>query len=202
MCEIEIWKPVIGYEGLYEVSNLGRVRSVDSFRITHNQYGEHVGRYKGRILKPGKNNDGYLYVHLCCQCIGKTFSVHRLVAEAFIPNPDNLPEVNHKDEDKTNNTVWINPDGTVDFEKSNLEWVSHIQNMRHGTCIERFAKTNTNRKDLSKPVGQYTREWVLMATYPSLREVWRQKGYSDGLICRVCNNERKSAYGYYWKYLN
>lgn len=188
--EIEIWKPVVGYEGLYEVSNLGNVRSVDSMRITHNQYGEHLSKYKGRLLKPGKNSDGYLYVNLCCQCVQKTFRVHRLVAEAFIPNPDNLPEVNHIDEDKTNNRV------------DNLEWVSHIQNMRHGTCIERFSKTLTNRNDKSKPVGQYTRKWVLIGTYPSLREVWRQKGYNDAFICKACNNKRKSAYGYYWKYLD
>lgn len=190
MSEIEVWKPVVGYEGLYEVSNLGNVRSVDSVRIIHNQYGEHLGKYKGRIRKPSKDNDGYLHVKLSCQCIQKAFMIHRLVAEAFMPNPDNLPEVNHINEDKTDNRV------------ENLSWVSHIQNINHASRNQRVAETLKNRSDCSKRVAQYTLGGVLVAIYPSIMEVYRQKGYNSASISMACNNKRKSAYGYYWNYLD
>ena len=103
----EIWKDIEGYEGYYQVSNFGNVRSVD--RVI--EYSDGVKRLrKGRILKPYKNRDGYLTCDLRKNSKHKISKIHRLVSEAFIPNPSNLPEVNHKDEDKTNNCV------------DNLEW--------------------------------------------------------------------------------
>ena len=107
----EYWKSVVGYEGLYMVSNWGRVKSI--------KFG------KERILKPVTNSSGYLLVGLYKNNIEKKYSVHRLVAEAFIPNPYNLPQVNHKDENKQNNVV------------SNLEWCTHEYNNTYGTRIER-----------------------------------------------------------------
>ena len=110
----EIWKDVKGYEGMYCVSNFGRVKSFK--------------RKKAMILKPFYNMDGYLNVELRDSKSRKTISVHRLVAIAFVPNPLNKPQVNHIDEVKTNNNI------------SNLEWVTQKENMNHGTRIERVTK--------------------------------------------------------------
>ena len=119
----EIWKYIEGYEGLYEVSSYGRVRSLGQF-VNHN-YGGYAYR-KGRILKPGLGSRGYLSVTLSKNGIQKNYSVHRLVAQAFIENPDNLPQVNHKDEDRTNNNV------------TNLEWCDAKYNVNYGNRLNKF----------------------------------------------------------------
>ena len=114
----EIWKPIEGYEGLYEVSNTGRVRSFDRYvKYSNGQ----IHLHKGKVLSPIKDTDGYLQVVLHCNGKCKTIKVHRLVAQAFIPNPDNLPQINHKDEDKLNNCV------------ENLEWCTAKYNINYGT---------------------------------------------------------------------
>lgn len=119
--ENEVWKDIENYEGLYQVSNLGRVRSLDRKDAQGH-------RLKGKVLSSGLNSRGYLIVILYRDGGTKNKTVHRLVASAFIPNPDNLPQINHRDEDKTNNAV------------SNLEWCSALYNMRYGTHSERVAK--------------------------------------------------------------
>lgn len=110
----EIWRPIEGYEGLYEVSSYGRIRSL----------------MKSIILRPKKEPSGYLRCNLYLNKNMKTVSIHRLVAQAFIPNPDNLPQVNHMDEDKTNNRV------------DNLEWCDSKYNNDYGTRKERVRITN------------------------------------------------------------
>lgn len=123
---IEEWRPIEGYEGLYEVSSYGRVRSVDRFIVDslgHRKF------YKGKVLIPVKSNLGYLLVSLCCNGKHKGITVHRLVAQAFLPNPDNLPEINHKDEDKTNNSV------------ENLEWCDRSYNINYGSRNIRVKET-------------------------------------------------------------
>lgn len=104
---MEIWRPISGYEGLYEVSDKGRIRAQSQYRS-----------WKTPISLTLMNT-GYLRARLCKNGKGRGYSVHRLVAEAFIPNPDNLPLVNHKDEDKTNNCV------------ENLEWCTHSYNSKY-----------------------------------------------------------------------
>ena len=121
----EIWRPVVGFEGLYEVSSYGRVKSLK--RPYENNGG--IQWTKERILSPGKDKDGYLQVNLHCNGKQHQRKIHRLVAQAFLPNPDNLPMVNHKDEDKTNNRV------------DNLEWCTAKYNSTYGTVRERAAKT-------------------------------------------------------------
>lgn len=121
----EVWKDIEGYEGKYQVSNLGRVRGLDR----KNSMGKTV---KGRILKPRKTHAGYLRAHLCRD----DRYIHRLVAEAFIPNPNNLPQINHKDEDKANNSV------------DNLEWCTCEYNLSYGSREDykkRFAKNTMSK---------------------------------------------------------
>ena len=118
---MEEWKKIPGYEGLYEVSNMGNVRNVR----------------RNKLLRLSKTNNRYIRVSLCKNGIKTGLTVHRLVAEAFLPNPDNLPEVNHKDEDKTNNRV------------ENLEWCDHKYNMNYGT-------RNIRAKETAIKNGYYT----------------------------------------------
>ena len=115
----EIWKPVVGYENLYEVSNLGRVKSLK----------DNKGRYREKIKSSSDNGRGYLNVYLCKNGKGKRCYIHRLVAEAFLDNPNNYPIINHKDENKQNNHV------------SNLEWCDYEYNNTYGTCVQRRVKT-------------------------------------------------------------
>lgn len=119
---IEEWRPIEGYEGLYEVSNTGQVRSLD-------RYDERNCFREGRILKLYTRKGGYLFVQLHLNGKGKNYLVHRLVAIAFIPNPDNLPEVNHLDEDKTNNRV------------ENLEFCDRKYNINYGTRTDKVRNT-------------------------------------------------------------
>lgn len=116
---MEQWKPIKDYEGIYEVSSWGRVRSLDRL-VTKTEKGTaYTIMQKGRMLMLGKNNNGYLCSHLYKDGKRHAVEVHRLVASAFIPNPLNLEQVNHKDLDKTNNHV------------ENLEWLSRADNNRH-----------------------------------------------------------------------
>jgi hypothetical protein len=170
----EIWKSVIGYEGLYEVSSLGNVRSVNWRGLGY------------RKFSPVPDRDGYLQITLTKNGKQQNARVHRLVAMAFVDNPENKPQVNHIDEDRSNNVA------------SNLEWVTCLENNNHGTRNIRVSqsKRNTNCKrilQLNKN-GDPIREWV------SINEVERQLGYDTGLMSKCCKGKKKSAYGYLWKY--
>lgn len=170
---MEIWKHITGYEGLYQVSNMGRIKSL--------KYG------KEKILKLGKNKKGYLNV-LLHKDMRKSYRVNRLVAQAFLDNPNNLPEVNHKDEDKTNNRV------------ENLEWCNHKYNSNYGSRINRIRKTLTNRKDLSKPIIQFTIDGELVRKWESGVQIKRELGFSNKNISRCIKRKTKIAYGYKWCY--
>lgn len=151
------------YEGLYAVTRDGNVWSYKS----------------KKFLKPDNNGSGgYYYVNLYKDGKGKNFRIHRLVAKAFIPNYDNLPEVNHKDEDKSNNCV------------ENLEWISRIDNINYGTRTVRSAK---NR---SKSV--YCEE--LDKIFDGAAQAARELGISQGNITNCCKGKYKTSGGYHWKY--
>ena len=162
----EIWKDKKDYEGLYMVSNWGRVKSI--------KFG------KERILKPVTNSSGYLLVNLCKDGKVKAFTVHRLVAEAFLPNPHNYPCVNHKDENKQNNNV------------DNLEWCTHEYNINYGTRTERC----------SKPVLQYTLDGEFVREWESAIQAEREGGFSNSHIISVCKGKRPHHKGYIWRYKN
>lgn len=168
---IEIWRDIKDYEGLYQVSSYGRVRSLGN-----------GGTYKtSRILKFYKNKGGYLQVMLCKDGKRKWFRVNRLVATAFLDNPDNKPEVNHKSEDKMDNRV------------ENLEWVWHKDNINHGSRNKKVAKA------LSKPVLQFSKKGDLIREWSSVQECGRN-GFEQSNVCNCCNGKRKSHKGYIWKY--
>lgn len=184
---MEIWKDIEGYENLYQVSNYGRVRSVDRY-VNYLRGGKRL--MKGKIIKQTSTTLGYKQVKLCKDGKSKNNLIHRLVAESFIPNQYNLPEVNHIDENKSNNRV------------DNLEWVTHRYNVNYGTAqqrrVEKQKGKQLNRKDQSKPVLQYTFDGEFVAEYPSIHEAKRQTGITNISFC--CSCKRKSAGGYIWKY--
>ena len=182
---IEIWKDIEGYEGLYQVSNLGRVKSLERV-INCTLNGKRV--IKERILKPGINTWGYCFVVLCKNGFTSKKTIHRLVAMCFLDNTDNLPEVNHKDEDKTNNMVWVNEDGSIDYNKSNLEWCDRIYNKSYS---------------VGKKVLQIHND-KLINIWSTAAEVERKIGIDASSIYKICNkNYRyKSAGGYKWQYVD
>ena len=205
----EIWRDIVGYEGLYQVSNLGRVRSLGKW-IDRKCKGK---RWQEEIILKQPLYSGYLYVGLWKNRKLKYYRVHRLVAEAFLDNPHNLPEVNHKDENKQNNFVYINEDGSVNLEKSNLEWCDRKYNVNYGTATERRRKTNTNHPSYSKVVLQYDLNGNFIKEWPSTMEIERQLGFANTHISDCCKGgyfykERNKwvnvsqAYGYKWKYKN
>lgn len=162
----EIWKPVVGYEGHYQVSNCGRVKSI--------KFGKEI------IMKQNIRR-GYYYVNLYKNGILKTYQVHRLVAEAFLDNPDNLPCVNHKDENKLNNNV------------DNLEWCT----IRYNNCYNdgqikraRFKRKKVYQYDLN---GNLIKEWI------SVNDAGRN-GYNQGNVAACCRGERKTYKGFRWSY--
>ena len=180
----EVWKPVEGYEGLYEVSNLGNVRSLDRY-VNHWQGGKCLKR--GKLLAFGYNAGGYRLVKLCDNGRERTHKVHRLVAQAFIPNPENLPWVNHKDENPANNT------------SVNLEWCTPKYNANYGTLPTRKSINSTNHKATSKAV-QMIRDGEVVAIFSSLNQIERELGYGHGNISKCCNGKLPHAYGYEWRF--
>lgn len=166
----EIWKHIEGFN--YEVSNYGRVRRIET----------------GKILKQYENKDGYLRVELRKKGKRKNYRVHRLVATAFISNPENLPQVNHKNEIKADNTV------------SNLEWCTAKYNNNYGTRIEKISGGNHPK---AVAIYQYSIDGKLINKFESIsvaEKFFNSK--TGGHISEVCQGKRKTAYGYIWKYQN
>lgn len=176
----EVWKPVVGYKGIYEVSNLGNVKVLDRFIIR-----ERNGTYikKGHFLKKELDNQGYYRVTLTKNNNSKHKLVSRLVAQAFIPNPNNLPCVNHKDENSLNNCV------------DNLEWCTQKYNCNYGTRNERIIQKKAKKINQFDLYNNYIKTWA------SASEVARTFGKKNGAhINRCCKGVFKQAYGYVWRY--
>ena len=175
MKDIEIWKKIKNYENLYEISNHGKVKSVK--RIIKRKKTGNLP-IKERILKPSINVSGYKTVALSKNDKRKIIPIHRLVAQAFISNPKNLPCVNHKDENKLNNYV------------DNLEWCTVKYNNNYGT-----------KKDkVSKKVIQYDKNKNIIKEWNSIIDVQRISNINRSNIIQCCKGKRKSAGGYVWEY--
>ena len=166
----------LGYPN-YTITDDGKV-----FSLNYN----HTG--KKFELKQNENTQGYKHVCLSKNGKLKTIPVHRIVALSYLPNPDNLPEVNHKDENKQNNNV------------ENLEWCDSKYNNNYGTRTKRSSETQLNRKDQSKQVKQSTKDGRFITDYPSIAEAERQTGFDQTAISKCCKGKLKSAYGYIWRY--
>jgi hypothetical protein len=191
MEEKEIWKDVKGWEGLYQVSNLGRVKSLP---MMHNAIHPYIT--KEIILRPrvcGKDRE-YLSVSLNNNGYIKQKRIHILVAEAFIPNPNNYTEINHKDENKGNNFVFVNEDGSVDYDKSNLEWCSRSYNVNYGNRAKKYSMTTGKR------VMQYTIDGEFVNEFISIGEASLATGINTGNICRCCKGKLSRTGIYFWKY--
>ena len=183
---VETWVDIEGYEGMYQVSTLGRVRSLDRVvRGANAMSDSYQINLKGRILKQGMALNGYLFVVLCKDGKHKHATVHRLVAETFIPNPDNLPEINHKDENKSNNVV------------SNLEWCDRSYNVNYGTSLEKRSRKCFKRLEQLTMDGQH------VAYYESVAELVRQSNgkYKANNIYMAARGDNESSYGYRWRYV-
>ena len=170
---IETWKDVKDFENIYQISNKGNIRALN--------YNNKKGCVQNLKVDVSKQN-GYCYIRLCNGNTNKHFRVHRLVAEAFIPNPDNLPQVNHKDENKQNNCV------------DNLEWCSQQYNMNYGTRIKRGSQ---NRK---KGLLQLDLHNNILQKWTSGLDAQEALGIQRSHISQCCNNKRKTAGGYKWRW--
>ena len=198
MTDIEVWKTAVYdgelYEGLYKVSNLGRILSLNYRR---------TGR--AELKTPRKRKDGYSEVQLWKNGEYKNCLVHRLVAETFLPNPENKPCINHKiegDEGKKINMVFFNEDGTINKEKTTIEWVTYEENNNYATRNERagkaISKANINGK-LSKKVLQLSLSGELIREWPSTKECGRN-GFNQGNVWACCNGKRKTHKGFCFMY--
>lgn len=168
----ELWKDVSGYEGIYQISNFGKLRSFINGKV--------------RYITPTKTPCGYLQFKLYKDHIKKYFYAHRLVMNEFSPieNSKNF-QVNHKDENKSNNNI------------ENLEWVTHKENCNYGNRNKKISQFNLNRKDQSKKVLCVETNII----YPSIAEAQRQTNINSSNIIKVCCGVFKTSGGYHWKYV-
>ena len=176
---MEEWRDIEDYKGLYQVSNMGRVKSLE--RTVWNGRGYYVTIHE-RILKPKKDRGGYLQVHLCKDGKAKFYTVHKLVATAFCENPEGYTDVNHIDEDKANNCA------------DNLEWCSKSYNNTYNGRAKKVGKK------ISKPVLAIHKINGLILEFPSAHEASRVLSIAQGNITRCCRGKANSAGGYVWYY--
>lgn len=187
----EIWKDIDGFENIYQVSNLGRVCS--KTRRQGNRY------YLGKILKPSDNGHGYLHITLANR--GKRYQryLHRLVAQAFLPNPYNYPEINHKDENTKNNQVnnleWCTAKYNSNYKNHGLHVSQGSKNsiQKHIACIQNGMKT-------AKPVIQLTLDGQIVKYWASMGQAAKQGKFRRRNIRRCCEGEFKQYKGYKWQY--
>ena len=182
-------KPVVGYEGYYEVDQFGRVFSLTRSIVVVKGNRTYTKHLKGKQIKQAMHGKGYKAVTLTKDGKMANLYVHRIVAEAFLPNPDNLPMVNHKDEDKANNFL------------ENLEWCTAAYNRTYGSAVENHAKTLRGRKSGKRtPVIQKYADGKIANRFDSISEAALSVQGAVGAISAVCKGKRKLAYGYRWEY--
>ena len=183
----ETWKDIIGLEGSYQISTLGRVRSKDRYAKV---CGNGKRLVKGKIIKPTLCKNGYYEYQLSTgEKKRKIFLAHRLVAIHFLPNPDNKREVNHIDENPQNNVV------------TNLQWVTPKENCNYGTRNQKCRECN---KDHFKPVRQYTMQGEFVKEYENLSDAGRALNICPENISRAARKtaQRKAAKGFLWEFVN
>ena len=175
----EIWKPIVGYEGLYEVSSIGRVKRVAHSYISKRGITEWLSE---RVFKNHTYPNGYEYVTLSKGTVTHNCSIHRLVAIAFIPNPHDLPVVDHINTDKTDNRV------------CNLRWCTPAMNSRNPISYKRQFTSHGTAVDMFSLTGEYIRSFI------SISQAAREVGGSFSAISKCVTGSSKSSCGYRWKY--
>lgn len=182
----EVWRYIKGYEGLYQVSSIGNVRSLER----ETRQGKGYYKREGKVLKPSIGKDGYLRVHLSKDGKKSTVDVHRLVAIAFIPNEEGLPCVNHKDENKTNNVI------------ENLEWCSYSYNNRYGNgnTQRTNSKKETWKYKLMGAIEAYDKDGNFIALYRNLETASKILDIPKYRIKDCLEGKNKSVKGIVWKY--
>jgi len=167
----EIWKDIEGFEGLYQASNFIKVMNVRTGMILTPSFDKTTGYYRVILYKNSKQKHRYL--------------LHRLIAQTFIPNPDNLPTVDHINRIRTDNRI------------ENLRWADY--RLQQENC-DKEPQIIASKESCSKPVLQYTKDGQLIAEYPSIMEAGRNTGINQSSICQCCLGKRKSAGGFVWMY--
>lgn len=186
---IEIWKDIKGYENLYQVSNLGNVKSLDKY----------INNGTGLFFKKGQNlkikvYKGYCYIRLNKNGEQKQFLLHRLVAEHFIPNPENKPCIDHINTDKTDNRI------------ENLRWVTQKENVNNPLSINKMKQNHHLKNRFGKlnphsiPILQFTKDGELIRKWDCIKDVERELNFSGGYVGNCCKGKKQIAYGYKWKY--
>lgn len=167
----EIFKDIKGYEGAYQISNFGNVRSLK----------------RNILLRQSPDRKGYLHIILYKNNKSKVGRIHRLVAETFIPNPENKPQVNHKDGNKLNNCV------------NNLEWVTNSENQKH--AFKLHLQTNSgNNNPRARKINQYDSTGKLIKTWNSFYDITKELGINRSSIWRCCVGKYKKSHNYVWRY--
>ena len=181
----EVWKDIEGYEGLYQISNLGNVKSL-----------RYQGRDEAKVLTPKCNNMGRLWVELRKHGEARQYLIHRLVAFAFIPNPEDYPQINHIDENPKNNIV------------DNLEWCTGEYNIRAYLSNhperkrKQWSDTPKYNCHMGKKVHQLSKDGEFVRAWANPIEVVNANGWNEWSIIQCCKGARKTAYGYIWRFAN
>lgn len=190
---VEIWRDIKDYEGLYQVSNLGRVKSLERI-IKRKLKGNLI--IKECILIPSKDGGGYLHINLYKNKKYKTCLIHRLVAQAFIPNPENLPEVDHintiRDDNRLENLHWVDRKGQM--ANPITKNTRHL--VRKGKYYGKYGTENT----LSKPIIQYDLDGNFIKEWNYIKQVVNELKILPSSISNCLKNRSKSAGGYIWRY--
>lgn len=216
MTMVEIWKDIEGYEGLYQVSNLGRIRNKKTKKLL-------------KDIRTGRNRM-YRKVNLYKNGSRTNKPIHRLVAESFIPNPENKPEVGHKNAEGYDNIVWVNEDGSIDYDKSNLEWVTRKENQNNNITKQRISnsckgkipwnygktfsdehkqhiadslkgKYTNSKNPNSKSIVQLTENGELIHYWLCMKNAIDTLCIPQGSLSRCCSNRQNKVYrGFKWQY--
>ena len=180
---MEIWKDLTGYIGIYQVSNNGRIKSLSRKIVRKNGQ---FAKVKETILKPGTDRYGYSFVVLCNDRVKRTTAIHRLVAAAFIPNPDNLPEIDHIDGDRANNHA------------DNLRWVTVKENQNNPITKSKWI--GRKAKPHHEKAIEQIKNGIVVNVFVSIQEAARKGNFSATAICKVCKGKGNLHKGYKWRY--